>query len=139
MEDLERAVSYLQAHDCTCVLVKGDTVYGSTRRGIAPLMELLQAGRDCRGFSAADKVVGRATAFLYGRMGVVRLHTHTISKSAAEVLEGFGIVYSFDQMVEAILNRKKDGFCPMESAVRRVSDPEEAYRILVQAYAKLND
>ena len=68
--DLNMAQSILEQDGCTCVLCNGETVYKSHRRGVAPLMGWLESGTDLKGFSAADKVVGKATAFLYCLLGV---------------------------------------------------------------------
>lgn len=138
MTNLERAKSELQLRGCTCVLVRGETVYDSRERGIGPLMQWLESGTDCRGFSAADKVVGRATAFLYGRLGVREVWAQTMSAGAVEVLDRLGIPHSCGETVDAILNRTKDGFCPMESAVREISDPEQAFAILQEKYHSLH-
>lgn len=138
MKDLETAKALLTEQGYTCVLVKGDMVYTSMDRGIRPLMQWLEQEIDCRGFSAADKVVGKATAFLYARLGIQEVHAGTMSKGAAAVLDAFGICHSCDREVEAILNRKKDGFCPMESAVREIDDPEQAFEILSIKYHQLN-
>ena len=138
MTDLERAKKELRERGCTCVLVRGETVYESRDRGIKPLMQWLANGTDCRDFAAADKVVGRATAFLYARLGVREVWAQTMSEGAMEVLERMGIPHSCGRQVDAILNRTKDGFCPMESAVRAVSDPDEAYRILLEKVRSMN-
>ncbi len=138
MTDLEIAMDHLKKHGYTCVLVKGDVIYTSTERGIRPLMQWLEQEADCHGFSAADKVVGKATAFLYARMGVCHIYAGIMSTGAAEVLDRFGIPYSFEKRVDAILNRTKDGFCPMESAVRQVDDPELAFEILSEKYSQMN-
>lgn len=138
MKDLETAKELLTQHGYTCVLVKDDTIYTSMERGIRPLMQWLEQGIDCRGFSAADKVVGKATAFLYARLDIQTVHAGTMSKGAAAVLDTFGIHHSCDREVEAILNRKKDGFCPMESAVREIDDPELAFQVLSEKYHQLN-
>ncbi len=138
MKDLETAKELLAQQGYTCVLVKGNVIYTSTERGIRPLMQWLEEHVDCRGFCAADKVVGKATAFLYARLGIQNVHAGTMSKGAAAVLDAFGICHSCDREVDAILNRKKDGFCPMESAVRDVEDPELAFAILSEKYHQLN-
>ena len=138
MTDLEQAKHILTEQDCTCVLVRGDTVRIGTDRGIKPLVLWLEAGADCRGFSAADKVVGRATAFLYVQLGVQEVYASVMSRGAIEVLQEFGIAHSYANEVEAILNRKKDGFCPMESAVREVTDPRTAWQVLCAKYHQLN-
>ena len=106
MTDLEQAKRILAEQGCTCVLVRGDTVHIGTDRGIKPLVLWLEAGTDCRGFSAADKVVGRATAFLYARLGVKEVYAAVMSRGAIEVLQAFGIAHSCESQVEAILNRK---------------------------------
>lgn len=138
MKDLETAKTLLAEQGYTCVLAKGDVIYTSMERGIRPLMQWLEQGIDCHGFSAADKVVGKATAFLYARLGIQTVYAGTMSKGAAAVLDAFGICHSCDREVDAILNRKKDGFCPMESAVRGIDDPEQAFEILSKKYHQLN-
>ena len=138
MTDLEQAERLLRQRECTCVLVRGKTVYESRDRGIGPLMQWLESGTDCSGFSAADKVVGRATAFLYARLGIKAVWAQTMSAGAVAVLDAMHIPHSCETQVEAILNRKKDGFCPMESAVRSVEDPDEAFRILSEKYHSMN-
>ena len=138
MTDLEYAKKILAEQDCTCVLAGNDRVYIGTDRGIKPLVLWLESSTDCRGFSAADKVIGRATAFLYARLGVTEVYASVMSRGAVEVLDRFGIAHSFGTEVDAILNRKKDGFCPMESAVREITDPELAWQVLSAKYHELN-
>ena len=137
MNDSIRARELLAAGGYTCVLVSGGREYHSTERGIRPLMQWLEGGTDCRGFSAADKVVGKATAFLYVLLGVREVHAGTMSRSAAAVLERYGVPFTRDREVEAILNRTQDGFCPMESAVRDVEEPQQAYRVLLETCRKM--
>lgn len=67
---MEQARKILEAGSYTCVLRKNDTVFTATERGVKPLVRWLAQGIDVRGFSAADKVVGRATAYLYVLLGV---------------------------------------------------------------------
>lgn len=45
-------------------MCKGSTIYISTERGVKPLIDRIDDGTDLQGFSAADKVVGKAAAFL---------------------------------------------------------------------------
>ena len=68
--DMTKARSLLESGDYTCVVCHGDTVHTATERGVKPLLNWLDEGMDLRGFSAADRVVGRATAFLYCLLGV---------------------------------------------------------------------
>lgn len=122
----------------TCVLCRGDIVLTDTRRGIRPLLELLRSGRDLTGFSAADRVVGKAAAFLYVLMGIRALYTPVISAPALEVLERYAIPVTYDRRVAAIQNRTGDGFCPMETAVWDIDDPTEAREAVILALEKLS-
>ena len=135
--DLNMARSILEQDGCTCVLCNGETVYKSHRRGVAPLMGWLESGTDLKGFSAADKVVGKATAFLYCLLGVKEVYTRVMSEAAAKVLEQQGIPFRYEQLVPAIQNRAGDGLCPMEMATREISDPADAPAAIQQALANL--
>ncbi|MBQ9481796.1 MAG: DUF1893 domain-containing protein, partial [Clostridia bacterium] len=63
MNDISRAKKLL-ADSITCALVKGEEVYLSERSGIAPMMGFIGSEIDLAGFSAADKIVGKAAAML---------------------------------------------------------------------------
>ncbi len=137
MQDLNTAKLLLDRDNLTCALVLGDRVRTSTHRGVRPLLDLLATGEDFRDFSAADKVVGKATAFLYVLLGVRAVYARTVSRSAAAVLGRYGITLEYGTMVEAIANRDRTGFCPMESAVRDIDDPREAHRAVLETLKKL--
>jgi len=137
--DLNMARCILEQEGCTCVLCSGETVYKSSRRGVAPLMGWLESGTDLRGFSAADKVVGKATAFLYCLLGVKEVYARVMSEAAAQVLEQQGIPFGYDQLVPAIQNRTGDGLCPMERATMQIHDPADAPAAIRRALANLTD
>ena len=133
--ELSEAAALLSSY--TCVLCRDGTVLTDTRRGIRPLLDLLRSGRDLTGFSAVDRVVGKAAAFLYVLMGIRSLYTPVISTPALEVLERFSIPVTYDRQVAAIQNRTGDGFCPMETAVWKLNDPEKAPDAIREALRKL--
>lgn len=124
--DIERAKRILASDGVTFCAVKGDTVITDTKRGIAPLMEIYEREGSLDGFSAADKVVGKAAAFLYVRLGVKELYAEVISSHALTVLRKQGINAAFFNEVPAIINREGTGYCPMESAVLDISDAHAA-------------
>ena len=84
MSDLERARAILLEGGYTCVLTRGETIHTATARGVKPLVDWLDSGLELRDFSAADKVVGRATAFLYVLLGVKEVHSLVMSTPARE-------------------------------------------------------
>ena len=124
MDDLEKARQLLTQGGYTCVLCKGDCIHTSTYRGVRPLMDLLDT--DVSGFSAADKVVGRATALLYCLLGIKELYACIISDAAAGVLQIHNIPVQWDRRVPFIKNREGTGRCPMEMATEGISDPADA-------------
>lgn len=121
MEDLNKSKALLLQEGYTCVLCRGDELYTSRHRGVRPLMELLDA--DTAGFSAADKVVGKATALLYCLLGIRQLYARIISDAAIQVLEQHNIPVQWDTRVAYIVNREGNGRCPMELATEHISDP----------------
>lgn len=134
MKNLSEAKKILaQGH--TCVLVSDEYIITTDERGVLPLVKWIGQGKTFDGYSAADKVVGKAAALLYVTLGVKILWAGVISKPAAQVFERYGIEYWYDTLTDAIINRKGDGFCPMETAVRDIDSPEEA---LVAIKNKLN-
>lgn len=121
--DLARAKSLLTGR-VTCAIVRGEHAETSELRGVAPLLAWL--GGNFAGYSAADKVVGRAAAFLYVLLGVKALYAAVLSEPAAEVLRAHGISFSYGRLAARIVNRAGDGLCPMESAVMGEDDPRRA-------------
>ena len=89
--DLDKARSLLGTGAYTCVVCRADRVYTATERGVKPLLSWLDNRTDLTGFSAADRVVGRATAFLYCLLGVKEVYAKVMSKPAAEVLVSGGL------------------------------------------------
>lgn len=139
MTDLELAKEQLIKDDCTSVVRKGDSVYFSKARGVKPLLNWLDDGMDFVGYSAADKVVGKAAAMLYALLDVSKVHAFVISKRALEVFTKAGIEVTYDTLVDRIHNRTNTGFCPMEEVVWEIDDLQEgllAVREKVAALAK---
>ena len=130
MKDLIKAKEILFSGNYTCVLCKENEVFTSEFRGVKPLVKWYAERADFKGFSAADKVVGKATAFLYALLGVKRVFAKVISLPAKEVLEGYGIDVTFDTLVPNIINRAGDGICPFELAVQDVDNAKESYEII---------
>lgn len=130
MKDLDKAKELLYAEGYTCVLCRGDIKYTSTQRGVKPLVGWLESNEDFHDFCAADKVVGKATAFLYVLHGVKAVYAHVISKSALLVLTEHHIEIEYEKLVDHIINRQGNGICPFEAAVLDIVDPTVAYKTI---------
>ncbi len=110
-------------------LVDGRAVFTSEGRWLHPLLDLerflAERGLDGSRGEIRDKVVGRASAFLVVRMGVRRVHAGLLSRLGKDVLERAGVDATWDELVEEIA-------CRTEGLLRGVTDPEEAYGIILQ-------
>lgn len=135
--DIEKAKKLLKENNYTCVLCKGETVYTSFDRGVAPILKLIENNTDVSGFSVADKVIGKAAAMLFSMAGVKEIFTDIISIPAKLYLEQKGITLSFNTLTEKIINRAGDGLCPMETLVMNVCDENEAFLLIKEKLKKL--
>ena len=128
--DTLAAKEELEAKGYTCVLRKGEESCFSTQHGVKPLLEWIRENRDFSGYGAADQVVGKAAALLYILLGVRDLYGQVVSEPAAAILEQYQVSFEYGKIVPYIINRTKDGMCPMEQTVLDISDPGEAVEAL---------
>ena len=132
MNDLLNARHILEEGSYTCVICRAEAVHTATARGVKPLLNWLEGGLDASGASAADKVVGKATAFLYCLLGVRAVYAQVMSRGAAKVLDAAGIEAQYGKLVPGIINRAGTGPCPFEAAVAEISTPEKALPVIHQ-------
>lgn len=124
--DLIKARSLLKNGVYTCVLCKGEEIITSSQRGVKPLVEWIENHKNTIGFSAADKVVGKAAALLYVLLGVKEVYAPVMSEGAIHILEKYDIPPIYDISVKGIMNRMGTGICPMEQAVEGIETPKQA-------------
>ncbi len=138
MDDFIKAKQMLSSGEYTAILCKDDTVYTSTLRGVKPLVQWVESGNDFRDFAAADKVIGKATAFLYLLLGVRAVYAQVISKPALQILSEEGVYVEFTTLVDNIINRQGNGICPFEEQVLNISDTKDAYIAIREKMQQLN-
>jgi len=136
MTDLQQAKALL-AEGHTCVLCKGTSVKISDHPGIRPMVDFLDEGEDLTGYSAADKIVGKAAAMLFVLGGITAVYGETMTEEAKAYLETQGITAEAKIRTDHIVNRTGDGPCPMERAVKGCCDPEEALKRIKNTIRKL--
>ena len=127
---LNRAREILTENNFTCVIIKDQHQYTSMSRGVKPLLDWYDHETDLKGGYAADKVVGKAAAYLYVLLKIKAVHAGIISKTAYEVFKKYNIEIYYDNMVDAIINRNKTGYCPMETLVMDIDTPELALKAI---------
>lgn len=137
-EYLERAKRALGQDGITFAAALADgRLVTSEKKGIAPMMELLSEDDGIlRGAAVADRVIGRAAAFLLEKGGAAAVYAGVISAHAKKVLKKSGIPFSFGKETPYIVNRAGTGMCPMEACVLELTDAEEAYAALRRKQAE---
>ncbi|MDE6666660.1 MAG: DUF1893 domain-containing protein [Ruminococcus sp.] len=130
MNNLKRAENILKNGGFTCVCCNDTETLTSHKRGVASLLEWLDSDINLKEFSVADKVIGKGAAFLYIMLKIKELHANVISRSAFETLTKYNIPVTYDVLTEAIRNRDNTGFCPIETAVSEITDPDTAVSVI---------
>ena len=130
VNELERALALLTEGTHTCVLCKNGQLMTSDRRGIAPLLSWLEQGDCLQNASVADKIIGKAAAMLLILGGAKAVYGQVMTHTARDLLEKAGMETAYGDLVQTIINRKGDGPCPMELAVRDLTEPGLAPQIL---------
>jgi len=115
-----------------CVLIReGKIVYVERGRGVSPLLNVYdQHKEEMKGAIVVDKVIGRAAASIAICGKVTHVHGEIMSEDAVEFLKENGITAGSTLLVPRILNRKRDGLCPLEKSVEGIRDPEKALTAL---------
>ncbi len=137
-DETQKAVSILKEGSYTCVLCKESEMYTSEQRGVRPLLDWLNDGIPKDGFCAADKVIGKASAFIYVLLGVSEVWGGVVSEGAISVLEKYSIGCTFEKKVPSIRNRSDTGMCPMEESVLGIDEPEAALKAVERKLDELS-
>ena len=129
--NLEKAIKILEEEkDLTLVLVLNENIYKSSEKGIKPLLQLLNSGKNYLNYSAADKIVGKAAAMLYKLLNINDIYGEVMSISAINFLEQNNINFKYKIKTKEIINKKGTGICPMEETVLNIENPTEAKKLL---------
>ena len=112
-----KAKNELEIQRCTCVFANGENVTICSEHGLKPLLTRLGDSKLQKGFSAADKVVGKAPAFLYVLLGASEVYAPVMSEGGKRVLEQYRIGAFCDTLTGEIRNRDNTDICPMEKEV----------------------
>ena len=127
-KQLHEAKELIKSGKAECVLICSDgTLIQEQGRGLSPILKIFDTHPEAmKGAVVVDKVIGRAAAMvaINGQAGSV--YGELISEDAVELLQKHGIEVSYNQLVHRILNRNRDGLCPLEQSVFGIDDPVEA-------------
>lgn len=122
-------------------LFEDGRLFCSDGKGISDLLSVSKTENSLRGAIAADKIVGRAAALLYVRCNPKFLFAETLSEGGRKILEKSGIEFDYKVLAPHIMNRQASGICPMDDAVKDISDTdtEAAYCAISKRLKELRD
>ncbi len=138
-QELTRAKELLDRGEYTCVIIHTGNIYRERRRGVAPLLALLESEADCKGASVADKVVGAGAAYLYALLEIKELYAAVLSKPAKDILTSYCIDVHAGITVAHINNRAGNGICPIECAVANARDAQDALAKIKERHKQLTE
>ena len=137
--DFDYARKLIRTNQAECVLMKDGKILKVERgRGVSPLLRLYDREKESmQGAVVVDKVIGRAAAAIAICGKARHVHGQIMSDDAVTFLKANGISSSRDLGVARILNRKRDGLCPLEQSVEGIDDPQKALQSLRKKIAIL--
>lgn len=133
---ISEMIALVEAGD-SCVLAKNGVIIARDKgRGISPLLRVLDNGK-LEGAIVADKIIGRAAAAICVLGGAKVVYANVMSEGAKALLDKHGIKASTAKITDEIINRDKTGICPMEKAVKELTDPSEMVKAIRQTVKEM--
>lgn len=106
----------------------GETITAN-EMGIKALRRIYKERREVlRGATVTDIIIGKGAACFLIAGGIRHLNVDVISRAGLDMLQKAGIPVCPKQIVPMIINRKKDGQCPIENLLRKTFEAEEGIK-----------
>ncbi len=106
----------------------GETITAN-EMGIKALRRIYKENREIlHGATVTDIIIGKGAACFLIAGGIRHLNVDVISRAGLDMLQKAGIPVCPKQIVPMIINRKKDGQCPIENLLRETFDAEEGIK-----------
>jgi hypothetical protein len=130
--DFKTAKNLLVNENLTlCIVKNGKDLFESRSHGVTSFLVAAQELKgNLEGACVADKVVGKAIAFLCIHFKIGAVFADTLSRPAKSILEKRSIHLEYNDLVRNILNADRTNLCRIERLVRNVQNPDEAYKML---------
>lgn len=124
-----------------CVLIQNGKIAAresAAGHGVSPLFALMEKeGEQAAAGTIVDKVIGRAAAAIIIQAKAASAYGELMSEDAVSFLTLYGVEVGYTRLVPKILNRNRDGLCPLEKAVEGIDDPAEAVEALKKSIAEM--
>jgi len=138
VEDIDLARSLLEKDKWNLVIVKkGQVLFHSRERGIAPLFHSVQSiGRGLHNAAMADRIVGLAVAMLCLHAHIASVYADVVSDAALDMLKKNGVVVEARDTVSHISNADGTDLCPFEKLAGSCRKPSQLMAALQYILAK---
>ncbi|WP_455672658.1 TonB-dependent receptor domain-containing protein [Phocaeicola sp.] len=131
-------IELLHTGGYSCVIKSKAEIRTFIQRGVADLYDLYHTNPEwMKGASIADKVVGKGAAALMALGGVKTVYADVISTPALTLLRNANIDVDYRQEVPHIINREKNGWCPLETACDKLQSLAEIYPVIQNFITKM--
>lgn len=128
---MKQLIEKLEREGCSIVIRSNGKEQSYYQRGVADLLHLLLEEPDVlRDAQLADKVVGKGAAALMVLGRVQEAYARVISKSALCLLQQAGIMTTYGQCVDHIINRAGTDWCPVEKLCSQAETAEECLPLI---------
>jgi hypothetical protein len=137
-EDVDLARSLLEKDRWNLVIVKkGQVLFRSRERGIAPFFEAVQSiGNSLHNAAMADRIVGLAVATLCLHAHITSVYADVASNAALDMLQKNGVIVDARNTVSHISNSDGTGLCPFEKLAGSCQKPSQLVAALQSLFAK---
>lgn len=118
----------------------GELLFKSDLGGIRPHLKAIdEHGGTLEGTLMVDKILGRAAAFLVVYSKAAEAITNIVSTPGKQVLDANHLKFSYREEVLHIKMKNGVIYCPFESMVQGIDDPNEAYAAIVEKMASFKN
>ncbi|MBI9010583.1 MAG: DUF1893 domain-containing protein [Clostridiales bacterium] len=123
----------------TCLILKNNEItFTSEEKGVQPMMDYYRLhGESLEPLIVIDRIVGKGALMLAKMIGADYVVTPVVSEIAFKFAEEQNIKVEYTKMVPYIINRAKDGQCPIETSLIDVEDIYEGYERIKETLLNL--
>ena len=134
---MKELIDILHDEGLTLVVKSSDgVIHRYTQRGVKDLLTLVtEMPEILKDALIADKAVGKAAAACMVMGGAKQVHADVMSEPALALLQAHGIEADYSTLVDHIINRAGDGWCPMERLSRDIDNPAAIFEKIRDFFA----
>lgn len=136
MSNIEKAKEEFLKANYSFVMAGEGKIITNNEKGLSSIIDLIDSGDDFSDYAICDKVTGRAAAFLYVLLGVETVHAEKMAKLAIQILDRAEIKYSYDELIETVLDSQMKEIDPVELSVLRSGSAVQAINDIKAALNK---